>query len=99
MLQPQSHGNGTRSSPLSPVGTFEVLDGSSVLSDAVLELTTGFLQMFLQLLVFLLQLSYSLGGLLHLGQRLYKWWTVWSWTLTSGLYVRVLTVNYVVRRQ
>lgn len=54
-----------------------------MLSNAVLELTTGFLQVSLELLVFLLQLADVLGtllpatSLLHpLGQRVWKQWEV-----------------------
>lgn len=60
-----------------------MLHGSFVLSNTVLELTTGFLQVSLELLVFLLQLTDNLGALLPatslllpLGQRAWKWWTI-----------------------
>lgn len=54
-----------------------------MLSNAVLQLTTGFLQVSLELLVFLLQLADGLGtllpatSLLHpLAQRVWKQWEV-----------------------
>lgn len=65
------------------LNTFQKLHGGFVLSDAVLELTTGFLQVPLELLVFLLQLADGLGALLPatsllhlLGQRAWKQWKV-----------------------
>lgn len=60
-----------------------MLHGSFVLSNAVLELTTGFLQVSLELLVFLLKFTDKLSALLlatslllPLGQRAWKWWTI-----------------------
>lgn len=60
-----------------------------MLSNAVLELTTGFLQVSLELLVFLLQLADSLGALLpapSLGQRVWKQWKVVKLLLLSLLF-------------
>lgn len=60
-----------------------MLHGSFVLSNAVLKLTTGFLQVSLELLVLLLQFTYSLSALLPatslilpLAQRAWKKWTI-----------------------